>query len=182
MANRTLKYAILGLLDQRDMTGYDLSVEFESALNEFWYAQHAQIYPELKRLLAEGMVTCTEVTSGTALKKKVYSLTDAGRADFLDWLACDDEELEHTPKNTFRLRVFFSSRMPAERRIELLEHRLTLHRERLEHLRQNQRKFDGMPAADTDAFGDYLVLMGAIMREEMNCSWLEECLRLCREA
>lgn len=42
---RTLKYAILGMLAQKPMTGYDLMQEFESTLNEFWSANHSQIYP-----------------------------------------------------------------------------------------------------------------------------------------
>ena len=47
---RVLKYAILGLLNQKSMSGYELSSEFESALNEFWNAKHSQIYPELRKL------------------------------------------------------------------------------------------------------------------------------------
>ena len=54
---RVLKYAILGLLNQKSMSGYELSSEFESALNEFWNAKHSQIYPELKKLTEEGMIT-----------------------------------------------------------------------------------------------------------------------------
>ena len=53
---RTLKYAILGLLNQKKMTGYDLMKQFESALCEFWSAKHSQIYPELKKLTEEGCV------------------------------------------------------------------------------------------------------------------------------
>ena len=45
---RTLKYAILGMLMQKSMTGYELMQQFESALCEFWTANHSQIYPELK--------------------------------------------------------------------------------------------------------------------------------------
>lgn len=44
-----LKYAILGLLNQKEMTGYDLMKQFESTLCEFWSAKHSQIYPELKK-------------------------------------------------------------------------------------------------------------------------------------
>ena len=53
---RTLKYAILGLLNQKEMTGYDLMKQFESTLCEFWSAKHSQIYPELKKLTEEGSV------------------------------------------------------------------------------------------------------------------------------
>ena len=52
----TLKYAILGLLNRNEMTGYELSKEFETTLFEFWNAKHSQIYPELKKLTEEGSV------------------------------------------------------------------------------------------------------------------------------
>ena len=52
----TLKYAILGLLNRKNMTGYDLSKEFETTLFEFWNAKHSQIYPELKSLSENGLV------------------------------------------------------------------------------------------------------------------------------
>ena len=52
----TLKYAILGLLNRNEMTGYELSKEFETTLFEFWNAKHSQIYPELKSLNAEGLI------------------------------------------------------------------------------------------------------------------------------
>ncbi|MCX8179105.1 MAG: PadR family transcriptional regulator, partial [Candidatus Aenigmarchaeota archaeon] len=41
---RTLKYAILGLLNRKPMTGYDLSKEFSYQLGNFWSANHSQIY------------------------------------------------------------------------------------------------------------------------------------------
>ena len=49
-----LKYAILGLLNQKSMTGYDITKEFEEKLCEFWSAKHSQIYPELKTLNEKG--------------------------------------------------------------------------------------------------------------------------------
>ncbi|MBD8939882.1 MAG: hypothetical protein EGR73_06140 [Lachnospiraceae bacterium] len=35
-----------------------------------------------------------------------------------------------------------------------------------------------MPDCNSDAFGDYLVLIGAIMREEMTIDWLGKCMEL----
>ena len=52
---RALKYAILGLLSQQSRSGYDLSQALSGALQEFWSANHSQIYPELKRLTEEGL-------------------------------------------------------------------------------------------------------------------------------
>lgn len=56
---RTLKYAILGLINREPMTGYDITREFNSNnLANFWYAKHSQVYPELGRLMDEKLVTC----------------------------------------------------------------------------------------------------------------------------
>lgn len=110
---RTLKYAILGLLNQRDMSGYELMKQFESGLNEFWSAKHSQIYPELAKLTEEGSVAYQVQISGSVLQKKVYSITEAGRKDFLDWLK-KDVVMEPTPKEVFRLKLFFC-RLPGYR-------------------------------------------------------------------
>lgn len=174
---RTLKYAILGLLNQKSMTGYELMKQFESALCEFWSAKHSQIYPELKRLVDEGCVVYEIEISGTVLEKKVYRLTEKGRQDFHAWLSAETK-LEPTPKNVARLKIFFCSSLSAEERDAFLKDQLAQHEARLAHLLHNQESFSSVPAPDTDAFGDYLVLMGAVMREEMNCAWLKKCLLL----
>lgn len=174
---RTLKYAILGLLNQTSMTGYELMKQFESTLSEFWYAKHSQIYPELKKLTDEGCITFDIQISGVSLEKKRYTVTEEGKKDFLKWLEADTE-MEATPKDVSRLKIFFSSKLSDEARKHLFEDQLLQHQCRLHHLIQNQSKFDKIPANDSDDFGDYLVLMGAIMREEMICQWLGKCIEL----
>ena len=177
---RTLKYAILGLLAQQDMTGYELMKQFESTLCEFWSAKHSQIYPELKVLTEEGEVEYKIEISGSVLEKKLYSITDSGKADFLNWLS-KDVKIGPTPKNVFRLKVFFSNMLESELRMHHLENQLDQHEQRLAHLQENQQKFASIPDSSSPEFGDYLVLMGAIMREETNCEWLKKCILLCRQ-
>ena len=98
----TLKYAILGLLMKKDMTGYELTKEFNSALFEFWNASHSQIYPKLKALTKEGLIEYHIEITGTVLEKKVYTITDAGKEAFKKW----EETLypmPSLPKDEFRL-------------------------------------------------------------------------------
>lgn len=175
---RNLKYAILGMLMQKSMTGYELMQQFESALCEFWTANHSQIYPELKKLTEEGMVNYKVEISGTIMEKKVYEITEEGRKDFLTWLAKDDNMVP-TPKDVFRLRIFFSNYLAPDRRNKLIQSQLVQHQLRLEYLVASQSKFPDELDPSTDAFSDYLVLLGAIMREEAACHWLERCLELC---
>ncbi|MGL5260076.1 MAG: PadR family transcriptional regulator [Lachnospiraceae bacterium] len=176
---RNLKYAILGLLNQSDMTGYELMKQFESTLCEFWSAKHSQIYPELKRLNEDGDVEYKIEISGTSLEKKMYSITSKGREDFMEWLSSETKP-EPTPKNIARLKIFFSNCLSPKERMQLLQDQHTMHHLRLQHLRNNQKKFKAIPANNTDEFGDYLVLLGAIMREEMNCEWLLKCIEMCK--
>lgn len=173
-----LKYAILGLLNQQSRTGYELAKQFEMSLSEFWSAKHSQIYPELKSLHEAGMVEYTIEITGTVLEKKLYTITEAGKKDFLQWL-----EKPHTlpamPKDEFRLQLFFSNCLSPASRINLLQNRLQQHRKRLLHLEKNRDVYSVVPAVQTPEFSDYMVLLGAVMREETTCAWLEQCLALC---
>lgn len=172
-----LKYAILGLLNQKELTGYDLMKQFESTLCEFWSAKHSQIYPELKKLTDEGSIAYKIEPSENGSEKKLYHITEAGRTDFMDWLSSETKP-QPTPKDISRLKIFFCNCLPLEDRRFLLEEQLHRHTSRLKHLQNNQTKFTAVPASSDDAFGDYLVLMGAIMREEMMIDWLKKCTDL----
>ena len=174
---RTLKYAILGLICKRPMSGYDILQEFSMNLSEFWSAKHSQIYPELKKLSEEELIDYSVEITGTVLEKKVYRITEKGKQEFLTWLN-EDVSMQPTAKDVFRLRMYFSGQLEKEDRLRLLESQLKQHKDRLEHLKHNQEKFSKIPDSDSHEFGDYLVLMGAIMRENTNIEWLKECIRL----
>lgn len=176
---RTLKYAILGLLNRRPMTGYDIGKEFNFQLAEFWSAKHSQIYPELKKLVDEKLIVYDIEITGDVLEKKVYNITEKGKKDFLKWLK-KDEPMEQTPKNIFRLRMYFSNNLDLNTRIYLLEQQLEQHQDRLTFLYTQLDPYDGIPPVDSDGFGDFLVLKGAIIREESSIQWLNLCLDCCK--
>lgn len=176
---RTLKYVILGLLNRKPMTGYDIAKEFNLQLVEFWNASHSQIYPELKRLVNEKLLVYDIAITGDVLEKKVYSLTDKGRKEFIKWLK-KDEAMEKTPKNIFRLRMYFSNSLELGTRIQLLEHQLLQHHKRLAFLTGQKARYKDVPPLDSEGFGDYIVLEGAILREEATIQWLNNCIKYCK--
>jgi DNA-binding PadR family transcriptional regulator len=172
---RTLKYAILGLLCRGTLAGYDLAKAFDTGLGSFWNASHSQIYPELKKLLAEGLVDCSTVILGTKLKKKMYTITKTGHEDFLEWLR-RDEPLDPTPKDKFRLRIYLSDMISDDELLRHLKAQLLKRRQKLERLNtQFDYNFSNLdPAGFTKIQrGDYLVLRGAIMRETAYINWLQ---------
>ena len=174
---RTLKYAILGRLMQSSVTGYDISKAFGDGLGSFWSAKHSQIYPELKRLTEEGLIRYRTVIQGEKLEKKLYEITDAGREDFLQWLI-QDPPLDPTPKDVFKLRSYFSQWLSSENYLSLLSSQIKKRSEKLALLNEQfQNSYhDVDPASLTgSARGDYLVLLGARMREQTYLDWLNEC-------
>ncbi|MBF7097379.1 PadR family transcriptional regulator [Alkalibacter mobilis] len=175
---RTLKYAILGLINRNSMTGYDLMKEFNTDLVNFWYASHSQIYPELKKLTKEGLITYTTVIQGEKMEKKLYSITDEGRSDFISWIR-EQDLLEPTPKDIFRLKTYFIESMDKSLMINHFNYQLV---QRLEKLKKLENTMKDHPYAKklgkigSAKYGDYIVLKGAIMRERTYIQWLEECI------
>ena len=118
----SLRHALLGSLADQPRTGYALLKHFEQSLAYAWPASHSQIYPELARLLDDGLIEQTETG---ARNSKTYAVTDAGLADMRRWL------LETTPDRRVRsdaaLRSFFLWLLePAEAEHQLGERALVL--------------------------------------------------------
>jgi DNA-binding PadR family transcriptional regulator len=175
---RTLKYAILGLLKRKPRTGYDIAKEFKAELGNFWRARHSQIYPELKRLLEEGLIEYEIEIAGETMEKKVYNLKPAGEKDLVDWLNTD-EEMVPTAKDKFRLRMYFASNIKRERLIELLNSQLKQRQDKLAMLEAKMDEQDRDPEFGSKEFGDFLVLESAILREQAYVEWLERSIRRC---
>lgn len=175
---RELKYAILGLVNSRPITGYDIMKEFnERTMSNFWRAKHSQIYPELQKLVAEGALEYEIVIQGRKMEKKLYHITEKGKKDFLQWL-CKDEPISETPKDPFRLRSYFCPLLSASQYRRLLESQLSQHQAKYDLLSQTmQENYTAPPAFGTDSFGDYIVLEGALHRERGQLEWLHRCLQ-----
>src|SRR5690606_34526956 len=86
MRRNPTEFAILGLLAEQPMTGYDIKREVEARLSSFWSESYGHIYPMLRRLRERKLVTMRLVAgrSGPA-HRKLYALTAAGRAALGAW-------------------------------------------------------------------------------------------------
>lgn len=80
------RYALLSLLVRKPLTGYDLAQQLNARFTPFWPIRYNQIYPELARLEAEGLVKYTVVEPGSYRPaKKVYEVTPAGTEALRQW-------------------------------------------------------------------------------------------------
>lgn len=177
---RTLKYAILGLVNSCPSTGYDIAKIFKKELGNFWRARHSQIYPELKKLVDEGLLEYKVVISGEVLEKKLYFIKEKGKKDFFNWLS-RDEPMVPTSKDKFRLRMYFSHNIEKEHLINLLESQLEQRLTKLNFLKDRMSKYKEIPKLEEEKYGDYMVLEGAIMREDAYVRWLKKSIKRCQQ-
>jgi PadR family transcriptional regulator, regulatory protein AphA len=99
---QVLRHALLGLLADQPMSGYELSTRFEASVGSTWSAGHSQIYPELVRLAEDGLV---EAGEPGPRGRKTYAITDEGLATVQAWLA--DTAPDRTVRDEAALRTFF---------------------------------------------------------------------------
>lgn len=107
----SLQYAILGLLNYDSMTGYDVKKMFDEAINNFWAASISQIYRELGTLEGKGYLTSVIQQQDEKPDKRIYSITDSGKAAFRSWITNFPEKLSKEKRDEFSLRIFFGSNL-----------------------------------------------------------------------
>jgi DNA-binding PadR family transcriptional regulator len=97
-----LRYALLGSLADHPRTGYELQKHFQQSLAYAWPASHSQIYPELARLLEDGLI---EQAGAGARNSKTYAVTEAGLDRLRSWLR--ETPPDRRVRSDAALRTFF---------------------------------------------------------------------------
>jgi DNA-binding PadR family transcriptional regulator len=77
-----IKFPILGFLMESEMTGYDIKRRFRDPIGFFYRASDGSLYPALKKLAHDGLVTMRAERHGRRARK-VYAITAKGREHFL---------------------------------------------------------------------------------------------------
>jgi DNA-binding PadR family transcriptional regulator len=127
-----LKLAVLGLLHESPMHGYELNKRLSSMFGPVRKLSYGTLYPCLKDLVAEGLIAEDEaasVSGGGRRERTVYKLTAEGKERLQEELG------EHGPSawedETFGVRLAFFAQTDADVRLKILEGR----RSRLEERR-----------------------------------------------
>jgi DNA-binding PadR family transcriptional regulator len=84
----TTSYAILGLLAIQPWSTYEMANQLRRSLHFFWPRAESNLYAEPKRLVEAGLAESREEWNG-GRKRTVYSITESGRAAFVEWLHTD---------------------------------------------------------------------------------------------
>lgn len=115
----SLDYAILGFLNYRPISGYDLKKIFDTSVRHFWPADQSQIYRTLSRLDESGWAEMEIIEQRDRPDRKVYHITDAGQEALQKWLTVPLPFGEH--RNAPLIQVFFAGQLPDEDVLEMFE-------------------------------------------------------------
>jgi DNA-binding PadR family transcriptional regulator len=138
-----LELAILGLLKERAMHGYQLKKRLADTLGSFWQVSYGSLYPALKRLQREEAVEMIFPREQVGRRKNVYRITEKGEALFSDLLERAGQEA--TEDSGFSVRFAFFQYLKPDTRIRLLERRRTFLEGRWSQLRESvQRLKEGI--------------------------------------
>lgn len=161
-----LELAILGLLKEQELHGYELKKRLGDTLGPFSGASFGSLYPALKRLESAGAIAASEAIADraapsipmtgslggelaayrarkraaardTGRKRKVYRITDTGEQLFEELLAAESQTSDDD--RTFQLKLAFARHLPPDARLGLLERRRAHLVERLAQARASVR-------------------------------------------
>lgn len=171
-----LEHAILVSLAERSASGYDLARRFDASIGHFWKASHQQIYKVLSRMEGDAWVTSEVVAQDGRPDKKVYVITDAGRAELAAWTS-EPTPIEHL-RSAFAVKLRALPFGDADAIVDDVRARRRTHVERLAYYEQSAAKHYPRPDRLTgDEVGGWLVLRGGILAEQTGVAWCEEILQ-----
>ncbi len=137
-------YALLALLKQLgEATSYDIKQTMDKSIENFWPVPHTTAYEEPARLAKGGYLSVRQEVGGR--RRKVYALTDEGRAALRSW-AAEPSAAPPQLRDEATLKVFAG----ADPR-PLMESRAEWHREKLAELQgylDEVRKAEGWDASE----------------------------------
>lgn len=169
----SLKHAILTLLETEEGSGYDLLKRFKQRLGFFWNASHQQIYLQLKKMTAQGLIQYQLESQAGRPDKKVYHVTPLGHQALLQWM---ESSVKADKVNDALLVKLYAGHLvdPSVLTSEINKHKV-IHLRMLdtflaieqEYLSYNQQQ-------KTSLALPYLTLRKGILGEQAWLAWAEE--------
>ncbi|HSP56403.1 MAG TPA: PadR family transcriptional regulator [Dehalococcoidia bacterium] len=175
----SLKHALLGFLNYGPHTGYEIKKVFDISVAHFWSAELSQIYPSLKTLEAEGLVEMKVEVQADRPNRKVYSITDDGRRELIDWLGnpADPEQV----REPLLVKLFFAAAGNKEHTLTVLKRRVDDLRLRLEGYRQGLalvERYSSAARLESEALFWRLTIEYEITHTEANLKFINDTIEM----
>ncbi len=165
------EYAILGLLQSQSMHGYEMFQQFKyGTLGEIVRLEMSQMYAFLKKLERMEYIEAQLEPQGTRPPRKVFHLTEAGRATFFQWLS-EPVVRPREIRMLFLIKLYFVQQFHPQQTASLVQQQIVACQNFLNHLEAKHP-----PHAETgdEVFFEHVVLRGRIYQTCSLLDWLRE--------
>ncbi len=136
----SLEHAILGFLNYRPYSGYDLKKIFDTTVRHFWPADQSQIYRTLSRMSKKGWTEIEVIRQESRPDRKLYHITPEGKEAFHHWLTTP---LPAEPQRSAdMIQVFFAGMLSDEENLAIFERAAESMRAGLAHYAQIPREIE----------------------------------------
>jgi len=164
------------------MTGYELTKEFDESLAYFWHAMSQQIYKELDTMEKSGWLVSERVMQSEKPNKRVYSITEKGKAALLEWLSKPEAGVNRfmQRKNPFLLRLAFSGEASDELALGMLydfRNQYLSFAESLDDVEEMLAKEEAILGPKVMKYWKIVALHGEIIRKA-RLAWVEKAIAI----
>jgi len=136
----SLEHAILGFLNYRPYSGYDLKKIFDTSVRHFWPADQSQIYRTLSRMTEKEWMEIEIIRQESRPDRKLYHITQAGEVKLRDWLLTPLSPEEN--RSAEMIQIFFAAQLSDEEILGIFERTAGLMRAGLEQYAQIPRQIE----------------------------------------
>jgi DNA-binding PadR family transcriptional regulator len=161
-----MRYPVLALLADQPAHGYEIRRGLEERFGSVIAPLNAgQVYTTLQRLTKDELVADDAVAQSGRPDKRVYRLTDAGRAALEEWMT--------TASAPTRLRDDFFMKLTFAHAMGIADPKEMIARQRDAYLRSLGELERVLQTPDDDV--TTLVVEGAALHLEADLKWLDRC-------
>jgi PadR family transcriptional regulator AphA len=166
----TIEHALLGFLAERPMHGYDIyrQIRRPGGLGVVWRIKRSQLYALLAKLEALGYISASLEQQMGRPARRVFHLSEAGRAAFADWLTSPVDRPRDL-RLDFLARLYFARRESSELAFQLV------HRQRARCLQWLQEYTTRLEACSADDSFERTVWQFRVRQTEAILDWLDAC-------
>lgn len=173
----SLRQAVLAVLLDGPSSGYDLAKRFDRSVGNFWHATRQQIYVELARMEADGVVETELVVQRGRPDKRLCRISESGRRAVREWIGTAPAPTAIKDEMLVRVQAASFADAPAlllalARWREQHAARLALHEELRRVLLAGRSEDEHL--ASVERPGGYLTLLRGIAFERENVVWADQ--------
>jgi PadR family transcriptional regulator, regulatory protein AphA len=173
-------FVLLGILDAEASSGYDIKKKVENEIGHYYRISNSQIYPTLKKLLELGYATFLVERNDGKPDRKVYSVTESGRAVFREWLK-RPVDYQNPGGNELLLKIYFGPITDIGRNIELISRHREIQAEMYRVYIDIEKNYFTGKMDSAQMYYSFITLVHGLMLTQASMAWCDEAIALLKD-